>query len=255
MKKLMFLLAGGIILFLAGCQTTKEISIRPDGSGTVVSVTDMSGLIGMAKMSGKNDDLEKYGEKSIDTTVSLGDIADSIPDLTPEEKTLFSNGTIGFNMDVKNDKFIIRLEFPFTNMSQLKLVDKLIHQAGQEMLRDKMGEEGENDGLPPGLLGTGKEKGSADDYYVYTYTKGLIEKKLIRDKYATVADDKLMESVKKMSAMGVGNSTVIIKLPAPAKKAEGKNVELSDDKRTVTITENMEDFFQDGTSLEFRIEY
>ena len=44
-------------------------------------------------------------------------------------------------------------------------------------------------------------------------------------------------------------------LPKPAKKAEGKNVKLSEDKKKVTITTSAEDFFEDVSKLEFRIEY
>lgn len=55
--------------------------------------------------------------------------------------------------------------------------------------------------------------------------------------------------------MGIGNSTLIINLPKPAKKTEGKNVKLSDDKKKVTITSSAEDFFDDAAGLEFKIEY
>ena len=70
-----------------------------------------------------------------------------------------------------------------------------------------------------------------------------------------VGDDEGMKAMKEMSTMGVGNSKLILYLPSPVKKAEGKSVTVSEDKKTVTIMSSMEDFFDDGKSLEFRIEY
>jgi hypothetical protein len=51
------------------------------------------------------------------------------------------------------------------------------------------------------------------------------------------------------------NTTLIYNLPRPVKKAEGKNLKVSDDKKKVTILTSVEDFFDDVSKLEFRIEY
>jgi hypothetical protein len=62
--------------------------------------------------------------------------------------------------------------------------------------------------------------------------------------------------MKEMASQGMSQATkIIIHLPSPAKKAEGVGVSLSEDKKTVTINESMEDFFDDGKKLEFLIEY
>lgn len=238
-----------MLLFLAGCEVTRDISIGADGSGTVVTVTDMSSMIALAKMSGKANDLDKLGDKALDTTISLSLFADSIPDLTADEKAFIRNGTLGLTIDPKSEKFVFRLQFPFTDPSQISHFDKLSSRVMQEAMKEKVGEaagEAEGGGMPDA---------STDNYYKITYAKGLIEKKLDKDKYAHVADDEEMQALKQMAGMGMGNSTIIIHLPAPVKKAEGQNVSVSDDKRTVTIKSNAEDFFEDGASQEFRIEY
>ncbi len=65
-----------------------------------------------------------------------------------------------------------------------------------------------------------------------------------------------MQSLKEMAGQGMPmNTTLIYNLPKPAKKAEGKNVKLSEDKKKVTITSSVDDFFDDVTKLEFKIEY
>ena len=53
MKKLLGLLLIGSALAMTSCETTREIRLTTDGSGTMVTTTDMSGLIGIAKMSGR----------------------------------------------------------------------------------------------------------------------------------------------------------------------------------------------------------
>ena len=57
MKKLLGSLLVSGLLILSSCDTTREITLNENGSGTLVTTTDMSGLIGIAKMSGK--DLDK----------------------------------------------------------------------------------------------------------------------------------------------------------------------------------------------------
>jgi hypothetical protein len=65
-----------------------------------------------------------------------------------------------------------------------------------------------------------------------------------------------MQAMKEMAGQGMPiNTTLIFNLPRPAKKAEGKNVKLSADKKKVTITSSIDDFFDDVTKLEFKIEY
>jgi hypothetical protein len=47
----------------------------------------------------------------------------------------------------------------------------------------------------------------------------------------------------------------IIHLPKAAKKAEGKKIKLSTDKKTITIKSTLMDLFDDPKSLGFVIEY
>lgn len=250
MKKLLGLLGVGCTLVLLSCETTKEISINQDGSGKMVTTTDMSSLIGIAKMSGK--DMEKE-DKSIDTTISLDKMVDSIQDLTAEEKALVKQGMLGLNVNMKDEKLITRLEFPFATTTQISKLDAVSAKVMQQAMQKQAMEGGE--GAPP-IPEDEMPKGTMDDYFTTTYEKGLIEKKHIPEKYATVGDDKAMQALKEMAGQGMPmNTTLIYNLPKPAKKAEGKNVKLSEDKKKVTITNSVDDFFEDITKLEFKIEY
>jgi hypothetical protein len=254
MKRIALMLFAGSAVFLTSCETTKEITLQKDGSGTVVNTTDMSGLLAMAKMSGQaNEQLEKVKDTKLDTSFSTESMLSVAPDLTDAEKELVKKGTVGINMNMANEKFIVKLSFPFNNGNEIQQLDKLSSQVITQVMKGQMDSAAKN--MPADMDKAGLPKASIDDYYEVTYSKGVIEKKLNKEKYANVNSDEEMKSLKEMSGMGGGNNTVIINLPSPAKKAVGKKVTLSEDKKKVTIVNSADDFFDDGASLEYRIEY
>src|SRR5690606_6373065 len=109
MKKFfgLFLVSG--LVFLTSCQTTREISINEKGGGSLVTTNDMSSLIGFLQMAGKEMDPD---EKSVDTTINLDKMVDSLPELNAEEKALVGKGRLGLQVDFKKKKMLTRLEFP-----------------------------------------------------------------------------------------------------------------------------------------------
>jgi hypothetical protein len=252
MKRISFLFLAAGLFFLTSCDTTREITLNKDGSGSLVSTTDLSSLIGMAKMAGQSKDMDKLNERAIDTTIQLNGIADSIPELTPQDIALVKSGTLGLVMNMADEKFVTKLQFPFQNADQLGQLDKLSGKVMQQAIKKQMG----GDKTPPPGMDADMPEGSVDDYYTTSYTKGSIEKKLIKEKYADIGNDKGMQSMKEVSTQGLPmNTIIIIHLPSPAKKIEGSSAKLSEDKKTVTITNSMEDFFDDGAKLEFSIKY
>lgn len=243
------------VLFLTSCETTKEITLNADGGGTTVTTTDMSSLLSMAKMSGQGkEELEKMGEaKFMDTTISVGSMADMLTNVSPEELELVKQGTIGFTMDMKNDKLLTKLSFPFSKGEQIMQLDKISAGLVQEMM--KKGMDSAKGKIPGGLDDAGLPDASIDDYYTISYSKKSIERKLDKEKYANVDKDEKIQGLKQLSSVGGGGTILIYNLPSPAKKAEGKRVTLSEDKMKVTISSSADDFFEDGSSLEFKIEY
>jgi hypothetical protein len=255
MKKILLLLLAAGSLWITGCETTREISFNRDESGTLITTTDLSSLIGMVKMSGQDKDLDKLKDEVIDTTILLDKAADSLKGISTEERSLIKKGKVGMQMNMAEEKFIIKLELPFSNPVQIGKLDKLSTKLMQQTLKKQMAAAGKED-MPPGMPGENEmPEGSIEDYFITTYSKNAIEKKLIREKYADVGNDESMKTLKEMSTMGIGNATLIINLPRPAKKTEGKNIKLSDDKKKVIITSSAEDFFEDAAALEFKIEF
>lgn len=248
MKKILGLLVAAGLVILTSCETTREISINENGSGTLVTTTDMSGLIGIMKMSGKEIDKD---EKAIDTTITLDKMVDSIQDLSTEEKNIVRKGILGIQMNFEAEKMLTRLEFPFENSGQISKLDEISSKVMKQAVQKQAASE-EAGAIPDNQM----PKSSIDEYFTMTYDKGVIERKHIPEKYAKLGEDEGMQALKEVTAQGMPmNTTLIFNLPKPAKKAEGKNVKLSEDKKKVTIASTLDDFFDDVTKMEFRIEY
>ncbi len=239
-------------LFLTGClETTQEITLNEDGTGTISNTNDMSALIGVAKQMGGGADMEKLPQEAIDSIVPMKEGADSIPNLTPEEREMARKGTLRINMDIKNDKFLTSLSFPFSKISELDAYNKLSGKIMSETLKEQMG----GGDMPMGTDAM-PEISSFDDYYTLEFSDGELTKKVNKDKYAGVESDEYLKGVKQAAGMGLAmKANYVINLPRPATKAEGKNVKLSEDKKKVTISADIDDFFEDAASLEFKIKY
>ncbi len=250
MKKILFSLLTATSLFLAGClETTQEITLNEDGSGTVSMTNDMSALISMAKQMGNSGDM-KEADEVIDSTISLKDGADSIPNLSEEEKELVRKGSLRINMDMPNEKFLTHLSFPFATPGEIGKCSALSQKVISETLKGKTG------GM--GMTGEGEmpEASSFDDYYTMEYSNGLLVKTLNKEKYAKVEGDEYFKGLKEAAAMGLTyKANYIIHLPRPVKTTEGKGITLSEDKKQVTLTVELDDFLEDPSKLEFRIEY
>jgi len=238
-------------LFLTGClETTQEITLNDDGSGIISNTNDMGALIGVAKQMGGAADMEKIPQEVIDSSISMKEGADSIPNLTVEEREMARAGTLQINMDMKNDKFSTKLSFPFTKISQLDTYNKLSGKIMSETMKEQLG------GDMPAGSGDMPQMTSPDDYYTLEFSEGELTRKINKEKYAAIESDEYLKGVKEAGAMGLKMKVnYIINLPRPATKAEGKNVKLSEDKRKVMISTDIDDFFDDASALEFKIKY
>jgi hypothetical protein len=254
MKQLTLLLGAAVTLFFTSCDTTREITINENGSGTVVTTADMSALIGLAKMSGQDKDMDKMKDAPKDTTIKLSSIVDSVQGFTDAEKALVKEGTVNLVMNLEDEKFLTRVNIPYTSLSNLAQVETLSGKMLTQSMKKAMDAAGEDAKQQMG--DEELPESSLETYYVTTYEKGKITRKLDAAKYAKVDDDKGLQAMKEMSQQGMPvTNTLVFNLPKAAKKAEGKNVKLSEDKKKVTINSDLADFFDDGKKLEFSIEY
>ena len=252
MKKILFSLLTASV-FLGGClETTQEITLKEDGSGNVSTTSDMSSVLGLAKQMGGGNDLEKMSDQKLDTVFSLGSQADSMQDLGTEEKEMLKKGTMAMKMNLKDDQFLTKLDFPFNEPGEIgaygKLTNKLLGNAMKEQMKGSPMSAGAGEDVPPFT--------SFDDYYKLSFSKGELKKSLDKEKYAGASSDGYLAGLKQATGMGIPVTyTWVINLPSPADKVEGKNAKLSDDKMKVTVKVSIEDFFDEPESLEFKIKY
>ena len=253
MKRIIASLLAVTALFLTGClETTQEITLNSDGTGTVANTSDMSALISMAKQMGGAEEIGKAPQEAMDSVISLEEGADSIPNLSPEERIMTRKGALHFSMDLKQDKMVTKLSFPFSNPSEIGSYNTLSGKIIAETLKEQMG--GKGAGATP--MGDIPEASSFDDYYTLNYQNGQLIKSLNKEKFAGAESDEYFKAMQQASGMGlVMKSNYIINLPRPAKSAEGKGVKLSTDKMKVTITATIDDFLADPSLLEFSIKY
>lgn len=252
MQKFILTLLTICTLFLTGCfETTQEITLNEDGSGTISSTNDLSGLISMAKQMGGGSEIDKAMEQVIDSTISMKDKADSILSFSQEEREMAKNGTLKIKMNLKEESFLTKLSFQFSKPSQIAIYNKLSGKILAESMKNQVG--GDQKGLSMDQM---PEPSSFDDYYTIEFSQGELTKKVNKEKYAGAESDEYLKGVKEMGSMGlIMKANYIINLPRPAQKAEGKNVKLSEDKKKVTISADIDDFFADASSLEFKIKY
>ena len=238
----------GLVFFLAGClETTQEVTINTDGAGQYSTTNDMSAILAMAKSMG-GDDTEKMNEMKVDTVINLDILVDSIPSLTADEKTLMKNGQIKMKIDFAEEKGVYSIHFPFSSLSEINKLNKLSNKLLGETMKKQMSGDSPVGDMPAAS--------SMDDYFEVSYKNGQIKKKLDKDKYAGVGSDEYLNGMKEASQMGMPMSnTLVYNLPRPAKKVEGKNVTLSDDRMKVTVKSSLDEFFDQAENLEFEIEY
>jgi hypothetical protein len=270
MKKLPCLFTIAALFVLSGCfDTIQESTINDDGSGVFVSTMDMGKLLGMVKMvAGEKDEMKEMDKMKKDTTIYLKDIRDSVKNLSEAEKKLMDKGSLKVIMNMPDEIFSMSFSFPYSQPADLATINGLLKKTKQNVMADQMDKlmGGDTSGTDKKdamehnlLLGDMKPDSNiseVDDYYKYEYKKGKISKKLIKEKYAHVENDKTLASLKEMNQMGISSTMkTIFNLPKPAKKAEGKGVKLSSDRKKVTIEGSLDDFFEDASYFEYEIEY
>ncbi|HEU4858650.1 MAG TPA: hypothetical protein VFT15_02395 [Chitinophagaceae bacterium] len=270
MKKLSRFFAIAALLILSGCfDTVQESTINDDGSGLFVSTMDMGKLLGMVKMvAGEKEGMKDMDKMKKDTTIYLKDIRDSIKNLSDAEKKLIDKASLKVIMNMPDEIFSMAFSFPYSQPADVATINNLLKKTKQNVMADQMEKfmGGDTSGTDEKkamdnnlLLGDVKSDSSiseVDDYYKYEYKKGKISKKLNKEKYANVENDKTLASLKEMNQMGISSTMkTIFNLPRPAKKAEGKGVKLSTDRKKVTIEGSLDDFFEDASYFEYEIEY
>lgn len=258
MRKTIFFFLTLFAFTLTGClDTVEEITVNADGTGAYQTTMDMSGMFDMIEMmaamdTSANGQLKKLSEKDIDSVMNLRSFTDTSSTLTAEQKALFDDATMHMTMKQKDKVFKITMTYPFKNLSDVqKIIDLNSEGKGVDLL-------GKNKQDSQDIPDMEKKGGfpSVNNYYDVTIKNGLIERKINEEKLAALKNDEQFKEMKGAEDMMSSITyNTIIHLPKAAKKAEGKKIKLSTDKKTITIKSTLMDLFDDPKSLGFVIEY
>ena len=250
---LLTFLSATVLLFTSCLETTQELTLKEDGSGVVISTSDMGAILNLAKQMGGGAELDKMGGRKMDTSIALASMVDDMEGLSAEENVFMKKGTMGIKMSVEDGQFSTKLSFPFTNLKEISELNKLTNKVIGSAMKDQManapmGSIQGMDDMP--------DPSSFDDYFDMKYTDDKIERTINKEKYANAESDEYLKGIKQASAMGIPvTATLIINLPRPVEKLEGANAKLSEDKMKVTVKIDIDDFFDHPEKLEFKVKF
>lgn len=262
MKKLTFLfLILCIAIGFTGCyEMSEEYTIAADNSVVFDMNMDMGKLFEMVAAMGGEEEMKNNPEfaKMQDTTIYFKSFTDTASELSAEQKALLENGKMTMKMKMEEKIFKMNFQFPYKTLADL---NKTWDPANQESFAkvmnkvlDQKKEEGEEE------EGEKKELDKLNmlqNIYKTNFTNGKIERTLLDESaIEKLKSDESFAQMQQMSAMlGAVKISTIIRLPRPAKKTTGEAVELSADKRTVTIKYSLDKMIEDPKSGAFTLEY
>ena len=271
MKKFLFILSVSVSLMVSGCLEIEEgIKLNEDGSGTMEIKTDMGEIMSMLSMMSAGKEDQKINK---DTVITYKSYLDTAKSLTAAEKNLLQNAAWKIKMNSEEGIFLLTLSAPFKKPSEVNEILAVLQKwdnvdmMGEAVKGLTPGGADSSGGMDLGLGGMGGGNRTTGDmtkdYFKTKWENGKLSKKLDAEKYKNIGDDKDLNSFKEMGAMAAGGGDILEKitvvtkfvLPRPVKKVEGKNVKLSDDKKTVTISCPVSDIYTDSKNFEYEIEY
>lgn len=258
MKALKFLVFCLLTSFLSGCfEMNEEFNVNENGSGNFAVNMDMGQLLDMMKSFMPPEELEKAGDKR-DTIINMKDLVDTSTSLTPENKALLREGTLRMQMNMQEKIFKVNMMYPFKNIDNLQKLYSSLGSGASGMGGLLNGMQGNSPAMGS-MGGAHPDMKGISSYFDLSTKKNSITRKLNKDKYAALLNDSMMQQVKQMGMLGGGLGEVkmntVIKLPAAAKKVTGSKAELSTDKKTILLRNNLMDIFEHPEVFEFSVEY
>jgi hypothetical protein len=247
-----------LITLLSGCfETTEDLTIAENGSGTYKTALDFGGIFEMfdalKAMDTSSRDLGFPKERK-DTTIRLRDFTDTAATLTAEQKALYKNATVNVVMDEKEKEFKLNIKMPFEKTGDVEKLAKLMgSEEGGNILSKLMkqnktfGSEDESPGKMPDL----------NSCFDLSVAKGRLERKLNKVRY-----DSLMQQFgTQFQAEGMDDMlqnikmNTVLHLPRAATKITAANATTSADKKTITLKGTFADLIKKPQVFAYRVEY
>ncbi|MBD0378125.1 MAG: hypothetical protein ICV51_21170, partial [Flavisolibacter sp.] len=185
MKKILSFLLASVTLVLAGCfETTEDVTINANGSGTYIVDMDMSGLFSILEMMKDADttataNLQKSLGRDIDSVINMRDYTDTAKNISPEYKALMRNAKLHMLIKEKDQQMKMKMMFPFSKIDDIEKLAKLSRSGEGTSIIGKTLQGTTN---APALGGGQADMSDLGNYYSLTYKNGLIERKINPEK-------------------------------------------------------------------------
>ncbi|MEX6686109.1 hypothetical protein QTN47_01305 [Danxiaibacter flavus] len=251
MFRKIFLAAALMCLVFASCLDTEEkISLNADNSGTYQLNMDMSKMLEQMKaFMPQSDSLFPADEQ--DRVVPLVQLIDSA---SAQQQALFKEGTMLVHSNKDSNELSLTFVVPFKNTDDLAAIKKHLF----ELVDVKKISEG-----MAGAGGIGDEavKGMAiiaptSTGFTFTAGKHEISNQLSqRSSLDSLLSDQSVQQFRMLSFMGGINYKTVLELPSPVKNYKGQAANISDDKKTVTFTNTLNELFDTPDAFEYKVDW
>lgn len=255
----MLFVAVGCVFFASCLEINEEVEIKPNGSGELSTSMDMGQLIDMMQAMG-GEEFEKKKDEKIDSFIYLKNIVDTASNLTAQQKELMRDGKVHVKMNMAEKEFKIMMQYPFNSLERLQQLNAAVSDGGLglgNVMKGAMGGDKQQPALDqPSNNSENNELDQLMGIFDYNVSNGLIKKTVNPEKLKKLQDNPKMAEMKQGSDMGIEILyNVTYKLPRPAKRVDNPKAKLSDDKKTVTLRNNLMEIFTKPEQFAFTIEY
>lgn len=257
MKQVCILLLAGC-LFLSSCfETLSDTSINSDGSGKMITVVDLSGVMQMMAGQKKSEDVK------VDTTIYLRTFSDTSSLLNDYQKKLVRDMTLGIIMEMSGNaepKFKITMTAPFKSLDDFNALNDMMKEKKYDPvfnkamkfpgLSDKEDEESGNNSFESMLPG----------FYNCHYSKNSIVCKMDSAVYKQKIDElkKMEMDIESEMAANLFSTAKFsnkITLPRKPKKVEGGIASDGSAGNVLVQSGNILELYRNPGKYEYRIEY
>ncbi|WP_294820270.1 hypothetical protein [uncultured Flavobacterium sp.] len=238
------LLGLGLIMafFTTSCTFSETIVINENGSGKVSFDIDGSGLMAMA-----GDKMAEDGEKRIDSSFTfkelLAEKADSISKLPKEEQARLKSlerFTVKMLVDPASKEMTINMFADFDKADNLQDMMNLF--GNMSNMNKKAGQPDMG-----GLFQNGSEVTYKYDGKKFVRGVKMVDKPKKKDEEG---DEEMYKAM-----FGESNYQLNYTFPKKVKKVSNKNAVISADKKTVTLTYPLSEFFDNPKAMALDVEF
>jgi len=257
-NKLPILLLTLLTFLFSGCfETTEELTIADNGSGTYHVNMNMDGLFDMLdamKSMDTTGQMDSMLAKKMDTTVHFNQFTDTAKTISAKDKALLKNATMHMLMSQADQKIQIDMNFPFPHIEDVQKIMALGRSKSVANVLENSFKKDDNS-IPD--QGTGQLP-DLNGFYDVTIKKGLVQRVVNQKRLdSLMKDDQMKEMLQSGNSDMLDNIkfNTVIHLPRPAKKCSGDHVQLSDDKKSVTVATTFSDLMQHPQAFTYHVEY